>query len=114
MYVAEPSLLLIARSDTRNAVSVSVVLLLVVSGSVTPGGAVTVAVLLSEPVAEDRPVPVTVKTTELPAPAAMSTVAPRLLPEPVPPLLTEALPAVLEVHVTPVRAAGMVSATLAP
>src|SRR5438876_479753 len=102
------------RSDTSKAVSVSVALLLPVSGSVVPEGAVTVAVLTRLAVAEDLAVPLTVKTTELPAPAAMVTVAARLLPEPVPPLVTEAVPVVLEDQVTPVRAAGMESATLAP
>ena len=92
----EPSVLLIARSDTRDAVSVSVELLLPETGSVVPAGAVTVAVLTRLAVAEDRAVPVTVKTTELPAPAPMLTVAARLLPEPVPPLLTEALPVVVD------------------
>src|SRR5439155_1417329 len=110
----EPSVLLMARSDTSDAVSVSVELLLLLVGSVVPAGAVTVAVLTRLAVAEDRAVPVTVKTTELPAPAPMLTVAARLLPEPVAPLLTEALPVVEEVQVTPVRIAGMASATVAP
>src|SRR5437660_12471687 len=103
-----------ARSDTGAAVSVSVELLLAVLESVVPLGAVTVAVFTRLPVAEDRAVPVTVKTTELPDPAAMLTVALRVLPEPVAPLVTAALPVVLEVHVTPVRVAGMVSDTMAP
>src|SRR5437899_2861231 len=103
-----------ARSDTREAVSVSVALLLVETGSEVPAGAATVAVLTRLPVAEDRAVPVTVKTTELLAPEAMLTVAARLLPEPLPPLVTEAVPVVLDVQVTPVRMAGMESATLAP
>src|SRR5437588_519394 len=101
-----------ARSDTSTAVSVSVALLLLVLGSVVPEGAVTVAVLTRLAVAEDLAVPLTVKTTELPA--AMLTVALRLLPEPLPPLVTEAVPVVLDVQVTPVRIDGMVSATLAP
>src|SRR5438270_865878 len=101
-----------ARSD--KPVSVSVALLLLRLGSVVPDGAVTVAVLLRKPVAEDGVVPVTVKTAALPAPAATLTVALRLLPEPLAPLLTEALPVVLDVHVTPVRIDGMVSATVAP
>src|SRR3989442_1024282 len=103
-----------ARSDTSDAVSVSVELLLLLVGSVVPAGAVTVAVLTRLAVAEDLAVPVTVKTTALPTPAAMFTVAARLLPEPLPPLLTEAAPVVEEVQVTPVRMAGMESATLAP
>src|SRR5438477_475121 len=114
VYVSDPSVLVMARSETREAVSVSVALLLLVLGSVVPAGAVTVAVFTRLPVAAGLAVPVTVKTTELPAPAAMLTVALRLLPKPLPPLVTEAVPVVLEVHVTPVRLAGRVSATVAP
>src|SRR5262245_3662010 len=82
--------------------------------SVVPAGAVTVAVLTRLPVSESWVVPLTMKITELPAPAAMLTTALRLLPEPVAPLVTLALPVVLEVHVTPVRPAGIKSATDAP
>src|SRR6266571_1693323 len=114
VYVSEPSVLVMARSATSLGVSVSVALLLVETGSVVPAGAAIVAVLTRLPVADDLAVPVTVKTTALPAPAAMLTVAARLLPEPLPPLVTEALPVVLDVHVTPVRAAGMLSDTVAP
>src|SRR5437763_1135832 len=92
----------------------SVALLLAGLESVRPAGGATVAVLIRSPVAEARAVPVPVKGTELPAPAAMLTVAARLLPEPLSPLVTEAEPVVEEVQVTPVRTAGMVSATLAP
>src|SRR6266566_8613789 len=95
------------RSDTSVGVSVSVELLLLVLGSVVPDGAATVAVLTRLAVVEDRAVPLTVKTTELPAPAAMLTVAARLLPEPVAPAVTEALPVWLELQVTPVMPAGM-------
>src|SRR5438876_988417 len=102
------------RSDTSGAASGSGALLLLVLGSVVPDGAATVAVLTRLPVAEDLAVPLTVTTTELPAHAAMLTVALRLLPEPLPPLVTEAVPVVLDVHVTSVRVDGMVSATLAP
>src|SRR5438132_269373 len=114
VYVADPSSLVMARSATSEAVSVSVALLLLVLGSVVPGAGLTVAVLTRLPVAEDRAVPLILKTTELPAPAGMLTMALRLLPEPLPPLLTEALPVVLDVHVTPVRVTGMLSATVAP
>src|SRR5438067_1377991 len=100
------------RSDTL--VSVSVALLLLVLGSVVPAGAVTVAVLARLPVSEDRAVPLTVKMTELPAPAGMFSKAARLLPEPLAPLGTAAEPVVLELQVTPVRPAVIVSATLAP
>src|SRR5437899_1297841 len=103
-----------ARSATGAGVSVSVELLLFGLVSVVPLGGVTVAVLTRLPVADDLAVPLTVKITELPTPAAILTVALRLLPEPVAPEVTEALPVVLEVQVTSVKAAGMVSATVAP
>src|SRR5882724_5313329 len=103
-----------ARSATGTGVSVSVALLLAVLLSVVPAGAVTVAVLTRLPVSDAWAVPLTVKITELPAPAVMLTTALKLLPEPVAPLVTLALPVVLEVHVTPVRPAGIVSATDAP
>src|SRR5437763_1781303 len=102
------------RSDTSAAVSVSVALLLLRLVSVVSDGAVTVAVLTRLAVAEAVTVPVTVNTTELPDPAAMLTVALRLLPEPLPPLLTEAVPVALEVQLTLLRAVGTESATLAP
>src|SRR5262245_19495942 len=108
------SILVIARSDTSSGVSVSVALLLLGLVSVVPAGTSTVAVLTRSPVAEDRAVPVTVTTTEVPDPGAMLTVAARLLPKPLAPLLTEALPLVVEVQITLVRVAGMVSATVAP
>src|SRR5947207_3357628 len=79
-----------------------------------PGGAVTVAVLTRLPVAEGDAVPVTVKTTELPAPAATFRVAARSLPAPLPPPVTLAAPVVADVQVTPVSAAGKASATVAP
>ena len=72
------------------------------------------AVLTRLPVAEGEAVPVTVKVTEFPAPAAMLTTAARVLPEPVAPLVTAALPAVVDVQVTPVRVAGTRSLTGAP
>src|SRR5437773_2318546 len=80
-------------------VSVSVAVSLSGLGS---DGAKTVAVLTRLPVSKHQStVPVTVKMTELPA--AILTVAARPLPEPVAPLLTESLPVVLDVQVTPVR-----------
>src|SRR5437868_6669958 len=103
-----------ARSETKAGVSVSVAVLLPGVGSVVPAGGVTTAVLTRLPVAAAEAVPVTVKVTELPAPAAMFTVAARLLPEPVAPAVTEAVPVVLEVQVTPVKVAGIVSAMVAP
>jgi hypothetical protein len=91
-----------------------VALLLAPFGSVVPGGGVTVAVLIRSPLAVGLAVPVTVKTTELPVPAGILTVEARLLPEPVAPLVTAAPPVVDEVQVTPVRIAGIESATVTP
>ena len=51
--VAAPSVLVIDRSACGVSVSVSVALLFAVFGSVTPPGAVTVAVLVRLPVADD-------------------------------------------------------------
>ena len=81
-----------------------------------PDGGVTVAVLSNSPGAEHQhgAMPAAMKMTELPGPTAMLTMAVRLSPEPLPPLVTLAEPVVLEVQVTPVRAAGIMSATLAP
>src|SRR5437899_2388753 len=101
-----------ARSDTL--VSVSLAVLLAVLGSVVPEGAVTVAVLLRKPLAVDTTVPVTVKVTELAAPAGGLTVAVRWLPEPLAPLLTEPAPVVLDVHVSPIMSPGKLSDTVAP
>src|SRR4051794_34095754 len=102
------------RSATGATVSVSVELLLPGVGSVVPAGGVTVAGLTRLPGADARAVPGTVKTTRLTAPAAVLTVAARLFPEPLPPLVTAAVPVVLEVQETLVRVAGTASATLAP
>ena len=54
-----PSVLVMDRSAWGVSVSVSLALLLTGLGSVTPAGGVTVAVLLSEPVALALMVPVT-------------------------------------------------------
>src|SRR5262249_29623249 len=94
--------------------SVSVEMLLPGTGSVVPAGTLTVAVFTRLVDAVGDAVPVTVKTTALPAPAAMFTVADRLLPEPVPPVVALAVPVVLDVQVTPVNVAGIESATVAP
>src|SRR5579862_2778950 len=111
--MALPSVLVIARSAVGLGVSVSVAELLAGFGSVTPAGTATVAVLTRLPVAVEGAVPITVKITELPAPAATFRVAARLLPDPVAPAVTVAVPVVLEVQVTPVSVAGTLSATVA-
>src|SRR5262245_49039268 len=114
VYVAEPSVLLMARSAKIAPRSVSVELLLFKLLSVVAEGGETVAVLTRLPVSVAWVVPLTVKITELPAPAAMLTTALKLLPDPLAPLVTLALPVVLEVHVTPVRPDGIRSETVAP
>jgi len=58
--VVAPSVLVIARSACALSVSVSVAELFPGVGSVTPPGAVTVAVLVTAPVAEPEIVPLTV------------------------------------------------------
>jgi hypothetical protein len=107
--VVTPSVLVIDRSALAFNVSVSVALLLPGVGSVTPAGAVTVAVFDSEPVALGLMFAMTVYVT-LP-PTGRLTVA-LMLPEPlavhVPP------PAPTHVHESLVIAAGNVSATVAP
>ena len=62
-----PSVFVMARLACGVSVSVSVALLFAGTASVTPPGAVTVAVLLSDPVADAEMVAVTVKVTEPPA-----------------------------------------------
>ena len=106
--VATPSVLVIDRSAVGMSVSVSVAELLPGVGSVTPAGAATVAVLTRLPVADALIVAVTVNVAE--APTGRSTVA-LMLPLP---LAGQVAPPVAEhVHVVPVRAAGMMSATVA-
>ena len=82
-------------------------------GSVVPPGGVTVAVFAAIVLGVvTGAVPVTTIVTELPPPAAMSTVV-AMLPAPLAaPQL--ALPAAVQVQVTPVSCAGTVSLTLAP
>src|SRR5262245_35762031 len=91
---SSPALLTVIGLWPTLNVSSSVAVLLAGLGSVVPGGAVTVAMLIRSPL--------TRKTTELPAPAAMLTTAAMLLPEPLPPLVTDAAPVVLEVQLTSV------------
>ena len=96
-------------TGTALIVSVSVAVLLAALGSVTPPGAVMVAVLDSVPVAEALSVPVMVKVTA--APTGRFTSSLRLpLPEAV--QVPPAEPT--QVQVTPLREAGSVSATVAP
>src|SRR5437763_939474 len=103
-----------ARSADGAGVSVSVEVLLPGVGSLVPPGTLTVAVFTRFVFAAGDAVPVTVKTTEFPAPAGTFIVADNLLPEPVPPAVTlvslhDALPIL-----TPVKIAEIVSATEAP
>src|SRR3989442_1063814 len=107
--VACPSVLVIERFACGVRVSVSVAALLAGLGSVTPPGAVTVAVLLSLPVADALIVPVRVWVTV--APPGRLTVS-LMLPDPLGPHVPP--PAPRQVQVTPVIAAGTESATVAP
>src|SRR5262245_19932579 len=104
---AWPSVLVTARSPRGVSVSVSVAVLLADTGSETPPGAVTVAVLASVPGAT---VPVAVKVTV--PPASRFTVR-LMLPAPEAAMQLEPAEAA-QVQVTPVMAAGNVSATVAP
>src|ERR1022692_4274289 len=70
-----PLLLVIARSATRLTVSVSLALLLLGFGSVTPAGAATLAVLVIVPVALPATVAFTVKVT-LPPDGSVGTTMP--------------------------------------
>jgi hypothetical protein len=90
-------------------VSVSVAVLLAVLGSVTPPGAATEAVLVKEPVAAGLIVPVAVKVT---LPPEGSVTAWLMLPLPLAVHVPPAVPR--HVQVTPVRAVGNVSVTVAP
>ena len=106
--VAAPSVLVIDRFAVGTNVSVSVAELLPGVGSVTPAGGATVAVLTRLPVADADTVPVTVNVTD--APTGRFTDA-LMLPLPLAGHVPPPLPA--HVHVTPLNAAGMVSATVA-
>jgi hypothetical protein len=108
--VVAPSVLVMMRSACGVSVSLSVAVLLADDGSVMPDPTDTDAVFDNDPVAPAATTPVTVKvvvpptgkpTVELmlPLPDAAGQVAP---------------PAVAQVHVAPVRAAGNVSVTVEP
>jgi hypothetical protein len=99
----------IERSADAVSVSVSVAELLPGTGSVTPPAAATVAVFDSEPVELAEIVPVAVNVTE--PPAGRLTVW-LMLPEPAPGQVPP--PAPTHVQLTPVIAAGKVSATVDP
>ena len=104
-----PSVFATARLTCGTIESASVAELLPGVGSVTPAGAVTVAVLISVPEAAAESVAVSVKVTL--APAGRLTLA-LMLPDPdagqVPP------PAPTQVHAAPVSTAGTVSVTVPP
>ena len=110
--VAWPSVFVTARSACGVTVSVSVALSLAGTGSSQPAGTVAVPVLVSEPLAELERVPATLNVAT--APGASETVVARAFPLP-DPASQEPLPLVIEqLQLTPTRAAGTVSATLAP
>jgi hypothetical protein len=102
--------LVIDKSAAGPTESVSVALLSLGFGSITPAGTVTVAAFAKLPVALGTTVPVTVKVTPPPAGKVtgvlmlpLSDAAPQAPPEE---------PA--QVQLTPLRAAGIVSTTVAP
>src|SRR6516225_10242842 len=101
-----------ARSAWGVRMSVSLALLLAGLGSVTPAGAVTVAVLSRVPVAEGLTWTVKVKVTL--APAGRSTVVPRAPAPPVGPVTAPPPVAPVNAQLPPVAAAGKGSTTLAP
>ena len=107
--VAEPSVLVIDRSALGVNESVSVAVLLAPLVSPLPTGAAIVAVLTSEPVAAADTEPLTVKVA---VPETRRLTLALMLPLPDAGQLEPALAA--HVHVTPVKAAGKVSATVAP
>src|SRR5919204_148805 len=108
VYVAELSVLEIDRSARDDWVSVSVALLLVVTGSLT--AELTVAVLTRSPVLDEATVAVTVQVIEPPA----GMVIPESLMSPEPVALKPAVPVVpAAVQVGTPRAAAKVSATVA-
>src|SRR6478735_4835299 len=100
------------RSACGVSVSVSVAVLSAGSGSVTPAGGVTVAVLVSDPVAEGPTRTVKVKVTL--APAGRSTVVARAPVPLVGPLTVPPPLLAVAAQVAPVTPAGSGSDTLAP
>jgi hypothetical protein len=101
--------LVIERSARGVNVSVSVAVLLAPVGSLLPTGAVIVAEFTNEPVAVDKTVAFTVNVA---VPARPRLTVALMLPLPDAGHVEPAVAA--HVHVTPVRVAGMVSATVAP
>ena len=104
-----PSLFVIDRSALGVRVSVSVALLLPGVGSVVPDGTATVAVLLSEPVADALTVALTVYVA---VPLANRFTVSLMLP--LPDALQLEPEDAVHVQVTLVRLAGIVSLTVAP
>ena len=104
-----PLVFVIARSASGVRVSVSLLELFIGSGSTTPGGTVTVAVLVKEPVAEQSTVAVRVKVAF--PPAWRLTV---VLMFPLPLAAPQLDPGVaVQVHEAPVKALGNMSVTVA-
>ncbi len=96
------------RSAWAASVSVSVALLFAATGSVVPGGALTVAVFTSVPTAAADSVAVTVKVAE--PPTGRSTV---VAMSPLPLATQVAPPVAVHDQVAPLRTPGRVSATAA-
>ena len=107
--VNEPSVLVIDRSAVGLNVSLSVAELFAGVGSVTPPGAATVAVFTNVPVADALTAPVTVNVAD---PLGCNDT--EALIEPDPDAGHDDPAEAVQVHVTPLNAAGIVSATVAP
>src|SRR5438132_9675011 len=109
LTLVTPSFLVIERSATRLIVSVSVALLLLGVGSVTPTGAAIVAVLAIEPAALPATVALTVNVA---VPALSRFTLAAMLPVPLAGQLDPALAAQVQAPI--VKPAGAVSVTVAP
>ena len=105
-----PSVTVILRSALKTTVSESVALLLAEFGSLTPKGAVTLAVLERVPVAVEATFPVALYVTKLPAGIVRVS---WMLPVPVA-VNPDAPPLCVAVNVTPVKIAGKLSVIVAP
>src|SRR5215831_5669056 len=99
------------RSACGPAALLSVALLLPGTGSVTPAGGVTVAVLVRVPVVAGGTVPLTVNVTLVPTDSVTSA---SMLPLPAPVPQLAPAPLGVQVQVNPASGAGNASCTRAP
>ncbi len=104
--VVRPSVFVIETSPSGDTVVESVAALSLGSGSTTPAGAATVAVLATVPTVSGATTAVTVKVA-VPAGARSTVVA----MSPVPDAAAQLPPVATQVHVAPVSSTGIVSST---